>query len=60
VGHEPNLGELASHLLTGSESEVLIDMKKGGVLALTVDGEPARGRAYLRWLLTPKVLRALG
>jgi phosphohistidine phosphatase len=60
VGHEPNLSELASQLLTGRESDVPIDMKKGGVLALTLDGEPGRGRAYLRWLITPKVLRALG
>lgn len=59
VGHEPNLSELASLLLTGSASKVAIDLKKGGLIALWADGNSKAGSAALRWVLTPKVLRCL-
>ena len=57
VGHEPDLSELAARLLAGKEDALAIDMKKGGVASLVLQGEtPA---AYLRWLATPKILRGL-
>jgi phosphohistidine phosphatase len=60
VGHEPNLGGLASALLTGSEDLVRFDLKKGGVVALELEAGAVRpGRAFLRWALMPKALRAL-
>src|SRR5262249_50908260 len=41
VGHEPNLSEIASYLLTGDGHRgVDLEMKKGGVACLGVDGEP--------------------
>jgi len=58
VGHEPHLGELISILLTGG-SDVAVVMKKGGVALLGFDGTPSAGAAELRWLLPPKLLRAL-
>src|SRR5688572_2926567 len=33
VGHQPGLGQLASHLLTGSANLATIALKKGGVAA---------------------------
>jgi phosphohistidine phosphatase len=60
VGHEPDLSRLASYLLAGSPTAAPIDMKKGGVAYLWVDGTPSPGSALLRWLATPKLLRAVG
>lgn len=59
VGHEPNLSEVASTLLTGSATAVSLEIKKGGVACLSVDGNAADHSGTLRWLLTPKVLRRL-
>jgi phosphohistidine phosphatase len=60
VGHEPQLGELASLLLTGSAHAAAIQMKKGGAAWLLLDDGPRPAAALLGWLLTPKVLRWLG
>ena len=60
VGHEPDLGQLASFLLAGSPSTCSLPFRKGGVACF--DGEllPGMQRLQLEWLLTPKQLRALG
>jgi phosphohistidine phosphatase len=59
VGHEPNLSELASLLLVKDSARLDAEMKKGGAASLVFDGEAEPGAATLRWLVTPKVLRAL-
>jgi phosphohistidine phosphatase len=59
VGHEPNLSELCSILLSGRPDTVSIQMKKGAVACLWMDAGARPGAAVLRWLLTPKVLRAV-
>jgi phosphohistidine phosphatase len=59
VGHRPGLHELTAYLLTGAGDGLEIGLKKGGVVCVRFDGEPAPGRGELRWLLTPKVLRVL-
>ena len=56
VGHEPGLGELASHLLGAGRS---LPFKKGGVAYITVQGLTSRRPGELVWLLPPKVLRRL-
>jgi phosphohistidine phosphatase len=58
VGHEPLLGELIASLVTGSDEADAFTLKKGGAACVAVDG-PAGERAALRWLLTPKIERAL-
>ena len=59
VGHEPDLGHLASGLLTGG-SGVRVIFKKGGLCGLEI-GRLTRGRcASLMWHLTPRQLRMLG
>lgn len=59
VGHEPHLHEFAAYLLSGEPGGVSLKMKKGGVAHLHLE-ELTPGCAVLRWLLTPKILRALG
>ena len=60
VGHQPDLGELASHLLTGSPGVVPLPFKKGAVAAIEVPSLPPRDTGVLQWFLTPKQLRTLG
>ena len=59
VGHRPGLHELAAYLLTGDGDGPKITLKKGGVACIRFEEAPAPGTGELRWLLTPKVLRAL-
>jgi phosphohistidine phosphatase len=59
VGHEPNLSELAAHLLAGAEHDLAIEVKKGGVVCLGLDGAVRANSAWLRWSVSPKILRAL-
>ena len=59
VGHEPQLSELTSYLLTGDARAVRIDLKKGAVSCLDVGEAPEPGRAMLLWVAQPKLLRAL-
>ena len=56
VGHEPDLGELAARLL-GARGTV--EFKKGAVCLIETDGATPGGPGTLRWMLTPKALRAL-
>jgi phosphohistidine phosphatase len=58
VGHEPHLSGLVTWLMTGSD-DARVELKKGGVCLLHFDGEPSKGAAVLRWLLTPSQTRAL-
>jgi phosphohistidine phosphatase len=54
VGHEPQLSQLVSLLLTGNGGAAL-DLKKGGVVCLDLED----GAAVLRWYATPRILRLL-
>lgn len=59
VGHEPNLSQVVSTLLTGTSTDVRLDLRKGGAACLRLEGTPPAEETTLRWLLTPKVLRSL-
>jgi phosphohistidine phosphatase len=59
VGHEPCLSSLASLLAAGDGGTLNLELKKGGVAFLESPGDPAPGRALLRWSVSPKILRAL-
>jgi phosphohistidine phosphatase len=52
-GHEPDLSELISLLLSGNEG-LSITMKKGGLCKLTIQTLKHGRCASLEWLLTPK------
>ena len=56
VGHEPGSGELAAWLI-GSRNP--LEFKKGGICRIDVKGGALRGAGLLRWMLTPKILKAL-
>jgi phosphohistidine phosphatase len=58
VGHEPDMSELISLLLSGG-TEVAVTMKKGGLCKLAVDSLSAGRCATLEWLLTPRQLIGL-
>lgn len=59
VGHTPDLGELAAWLVWG-RAERPLPLRTGGLLRLTLPDPPAPATADLRWLLPPRVLRAIG
>ena len=54
VGHEPSLSSLGSVLLAG-ETDIAINLKKGGVCCLSVDNLHYDRKAVLEWLITPKI-----
>jgi phosphohistidine phosphatase len=57
VGHEPNIGELAAHLIGAGTG---IPFKKAAVCRIDFAETPAKGGGELRWFLPPRVLRKLG
>ena len=59
VGHEPNLGLLASWLLAAPLNH-FVELKKGGACLLAWPDAPSPGNAWLKWALTPSQLRRLG
>lgn len=59
VGHEPDLGQLASVLLCGKPSGFL-KFKKGAAALIEFATVPAAGKGTLAWLLTAAQLADLG
>jgi phosphohistidine phosphatase len=56
VGHEPDLGQLAARLIGAKRP---IEFKKGAIGRIDLDGLPPSGPGHLRWLVTPRMLRAM-
>ncbi len=59
VGHEPNMHELASYLLTADTGQAQLEFRKGGIARLELPDGLRPGAGQLRWLLPPRVLRAI-
>lgn len=59
VGHQPDLGQLASYLLTGSANLAPPPFRKASVAAINVTAVPPREAGVLEWFLTPAQLRAI-
>jgi phosphohistidine phosphatase len=57
VGHEPNLSTLLSACLH-ERARLKIEFKKGGAACVGFATRIEPGRATLRWMLPPRVLRA--
>lgn len=55
VGHEPDLGRLAAHLLFKDGSA--LPLKKAGACSIRFDGAARAGSGMLEWLLPPRLLR---
>ncbi|MFA5057140.1 MAG: phosphohistidine phosphatase SixA [Opitutaceae bacterium] len=64
VGHEPQLGALATLLVRGKLKPVGFDVRKSAVLAFETTGgqhkKTGRARWCLRWHLSPELLSAGG
>lgn len=60
VGHEPDLGQLASFLLTGSPTAAHLPFKKAGAAAIEIASLASGSNGTLCWFMTPAQLRALG
>jgi phosphohistidine phosphatase len=58
VGHEPDLSELISLLVTGS-TRPQIEMKKGAVCRVDIEDQPIPGSGVLVWLLPAKILQMI-
>jgi len=56
VGHEPDIGHLASKLLGMRRA---IEFRKGAVCRIDVDGLPPGGPGRLSWFATPRMLRRM-
>jgi phosphohistidine phosphatase len=60
VGHEPYLSEFLSSAIGGDAAGLCVEFKKGGAACLEFGKRIAPGRAVLKWMLPPRVLRAVG
>lgn len=61
VGHNPLLSHASSFLIAGKkEISLEIELKKGGLCCIEIDGLPPGTPGTLHWSLTPKQLRLLG
>jgi phosphohistidine phosphatase len=56
VGHEPDLGELAAHLIGAGRA---LPFKKGGICRIDVESLTSRRPAALTWFVTPRLLRKI-
>jgi phosphohistidine phosphatase len=56
VGHEPDLGELAAHLIGGKRA---LPFRKGGICRIDVEGLASKRPGSLIWFVPPRVLRKL-
>lgn len=59
VGHQPDLGYLASQVMTGSPDACPLAFKKGGVACFEIPTARGPLRGDLLWLMAPKQLRAV-
>jgi phosphohistidine phosphatase len=61
VGHEPLLSDAAAHFVAGTKTaRFAIELKKGGLIGIELDGLPPREPGNLELLATPRMLRLLG
>jgi len=58
VGHQPDLTNFISYLIAGS-SYATIAMETGAIASIALRPEGGRSEAYLRWILTPEVVKNL-
>jgi phosphohistidine phosphatase len=55
VGHNPNLSEFLGRIVSPTDCEAAMELRKGAVAKV----ELRRSSGSLHWVLTPKILRAL-
>lgn len=60
VGHEPDMGQMASFLLLGDAARLQMPFKSGQVAAVEVASLPPRAPGLLRWFATQQQLAFIG
>jgi phosphohistidine phosphatase len=60
VGHEPNLGNFLAAAVCGAGGRMKAEFKKGGAACVEFNSRIEPGRAALKWIIPPRVLRELG
>ena len=60
VGHEPNLSNFLAAAVCGAGARMKTEFKKGGAACVEFNSRIEPGRATLKWIIPPRVLRALG
>ncbi|MBM2846685.1 MAG: phosphohistidine phosphatase SixA [Bacteroidetes bacterium] len=58
VGHQPDLTNFISYFIAGS-SYASIAMETGAIASIALRPEGGRSEAYLRWILTPDIVKSL-
>ena len=59
IGHQPDLGRLIALCLRGSTGSAAFELRKMAVASIAFPGSPRVGQGELRWLVSPKLLRAV-
>lgn len=59
VGHQPALGRLLGCCLAGNGGRAAFELRKMGIAVVGFEGVARPGRGALRWLVPPRVLRAV-
>jgi phosphohistidine phosphatase len=59
IGHQPDLGRLIAACLPGGPGSAAFEMRKMAFALIAFQGTPRAGQGELRWLIPPKVLRAI-
>ena len=59
VGHQPDLGRLIAICLPGNAGSGAFELRKMAVALIAFPGPPRAGQGELRWLVPPKLLRAV-
>ena len=60
VGHQPDLGRLIASCLPASAGSAAFELRKMAVALIAFPGSLRAGQGELRWLVPPKLLRAVG
>ena len=59
IGHQPDLGRLLATCLPGNVGSAAFEFRKMGVALIAFHGAPRAGHGELRWLVPPRLLRAV-
>jgi phosphohistidine phosphatase len=59
IGHEPHLSTTIGVMIAG-KTPARVEMKKAAACCVEFVGPPKPGAGILQWLLSPKILRAVG
>jgi phosphohistidine phosphatase len=59
IGHQPDLGNLISRIISGAGAVASIQLKKGSICCVNVTETVPTLRGQMMWLSTPRQLRLL-